>query len=210
MMVPRPYTSTSWLQGSIGKKLATLDGRGVLFAIVDDVKTAAPPSVIAEIVESFADIAWHEAGLTTQPINNNIYVQPSARGGWIQFLDSISMNATASLPIHNIPNGSSLPDPTNPNNMRLSPADDGINVLGTPLGSSDFVESYLFGKGIKHRQLLSFITEVATAGFPREAVAMLTGAARPRLSYLLKSIGKNASTEVFMKDMDSAHVSTWL
>jgi hypothetical protein len=39
---------------------------------------------------------------------------------------------------------------------------------------------------------------------------MLTGAAGPRLSHLLKSIGKNASTEVFMQDMDPVHVSTWL
>ena len=50
--------------------------------------------------------------------------------------------------------------------------EDGINILGTPLGSSDFLESYLFGKGIKHRQLLTFIQEVVEAGFPREAVAI--------------------------------------
>ena len=66
------------------------------------------------------------------------------------------------------------------------PMDEEINVLGTPLGSPDFIESYLFGKGLKNLQLLSFITEVATAGFPREAVAMLTGAAGPRLTHLLK------------------------
>jgi len=88
--------------------------------------------------------------------------------------------------------------------------EDGINVLGTPLGSSDFIESYLFGKGIKHRQLLTFIQEVAEAGFPREAVAMLTGAAGPRLTHLLKSMEKNSSTEAWMKEMDSAHLSTWL
>ncbi len=33
------------------RQLATLGGRGVLFAIVDDVKIAAPPNVIAEIVD---------------------------------------------------------------------------------------------------------------------------------------------------------------
>ena len=36
------------------RQLATLDGRGVLFAIVDDVNIAAPPNVIAEIVDSRA------------------------------------------------------------------------------------------------------------------------------------------------------------
>ena len=35
--------------------------------------------------------------------------------------------------------------------------DDGINILDTPLGSPAFIESYLFGKGVKHRVLLNFI-----------------------------------------------------
>ncbi len=78
-----------------------------------------------------------------------------------------------------------------PESIRIWPTDDGINVLGTPLGSPEFIDSYLFGKGLKHRQLLSFIQDVAAAGFPREAVAMLTGAAGLRLTHLLKSIQKN-------------------
>jgi len=99
---------------------------------------------------------------------------------------------------------------TPPTQAACASGDDGINVLGIPLGSSDFVESYLFGKGIKHRQLLSFITEVATTGSPREAVAMLNGVVCPRLSHLLKSIEKNANTEMFTQEIDTAHVSTWL
>ena len=55
------------------KQLATLDGRGVLFAVSDDVKIGAPPNVIGEIVDSIADIAWSEAGLTTQVVKNRIY-----------------------------------------------------------------------------------------------------------------------------------------
>ena len=39
------------------RQLATLNGRGVLFAIVDDVKIAAPSAVIAEIVDTFAEVA---------------------------------------------------------------------------------------------------------------------------------------------------------
>ena len=50
---------------------------------------------------------------------NRIYVQPSARVGWIRFLDTVPMNATASLPIHNISDGSSFSDPTDPDRMRL-------------------------------------------------------------------------------------------
>ena len=76
------------------------------------------------------------------------------------------------------------------------------------MGSPDFIESYLFGKGIKHRQLLNFIQEVASDGFPREAVAMLTGAAGPRLTPLLKSVEMNPMTDPWMKKMDSANVGT--
>jgi hypothetical protein len=54
--------------------------------------------------------------------------------------------------------------------------DDDINIFGIPLGSPAFIESYLFGKGVKHNVLLNFIQEVAAADLSREAVAMLTGA----------------------------------
>ncbi len=48
------------------RHLATLDGRGILFDIVDDAKIAAPPYGIAEIVDTFSGVVWNEAGLTTQ------------------------------------------------------------------------------------------------------------------------------------------------
>ena len=48
------------------------------------------------------------------------------------------------------------------------------------------------------------------AGIPREAIAMLTGAACPRLTHLLKSIEKNEGTEAWMQKMDNAHLATWL
>ena len=190
--------------------MATLNGRGVLFAIADDVKIAAPPNGIGEIVDSFADVDWHEAGLTTQVTKNKIYVQPTAREGWIQFLAKIPKNPLASLPIHDIHDGSFLTDPSDVLSTRQWIDEDGINVLGTPLGSPDFIESYLLGKGIKHRHLLTFIQEVAEDGFPREVVAMLTGAAGPRLIQLLKFVERNSSTEAWVKEMDSAHVSTRL
>jgi putative protein kinase ArgK-like GTPase of G3E family len=56
-----------------------MNGRGVIFAIVDDVKIAAPPVVIAKIVDTFADVAWNEAGLKIQVFKNHIYVRPSDR-----------------------------------------------------------------------------------------------------------------------------------
>jgi len=88
--------------------------------------------------------------------------------------------------------------------------DDDINVLGTPLGTLDFIEAYLEGKGFKHKQLLTFIQEVASAGFPREAVAMLTWTVGPRLTHEPKPVEKNPRTKRWMKEMDEAHVSSWL
>ena len=118
---------------------------------------------------------------------------------------------SASLPIHDISDSGYLTVPMDPDNKRLYwPDEGGINVLGTTLGTPDFIDSYFFGKGIKHRQLLSFIREVATVGHPREAIAMLTRAAWPCLTHLLKSTKKNERTEAWMLEMDSAHVSTWL
>ena len=39
------------------KQLATLDGRGVLFADADDLRILDPPEVIGEIVEAFSKVA---------------------------------------------------------------------------------------------------------------------------------------------------------
>ena len=137
--------------GIYARQLATLNGRGVLFAIVDDVKIAAPLAYIAEIVDTFSIFSWQEAGLTTHVVKNMIYVHPSDRARWVQFLDTTPRDPTAALPIHDIPDGSSLIDPSDPESARQRLEADGINVLGTPLGTPDFIESYLFGKGIKHR-----------------------------------------------------------
>jgi hypothetical protein len=70
------------------KQLATLDGRGVLFVVADDLRVLGSPEVIGEIVEAFPKVAWEEAGLTTQTAKNWICVQPSARNGWLRFLES--------------------------------------------------------------------------------------------------------------------------
>ena len=142
----------------------------MLFSIVVDVNIAAPPAVIAEIVDTFADVAWNEAGRTAQAIKNCIYVQPSAL--WARFLETIPRDPSASLPIHDIPDGSYLIDPLDPDSRLLWFDEDGINVLGTQLGTPDIIDSYLFSKGIKHRHLVPVIHEVTTAGHPREAILL--------------------------------------
>jgi hypothetical protein len=161
-------------------------------------------------VDIFAYIAWHEGDLTTKAVKNRIYVHPSARAGWAHYIDTVPRDPTAALPIHNIPDRSFLTDQSDPESARQWPKANGINVRGTPLGTPDFTESYLFGKGIKHRELLCCIKDVAVACFPREVVAMLAGAAGPRLTHLLKSVETKPRTETWMIEKDSAHLSTWL
>ena len=39
------------------KHLSTLDDRGVLFALADDLRVLGPPDVIGEIVEAFPKVA---------------------------------------------------------------------------------------------------------------------------------------------------------
>ena len=75
---------------------------------------------------------------------------------------------------------------------------DGINILGTPYGSPKLVEDYLNNKLVKHKQLLSFIKDVAKMGFPREAHKMIVGSPAPRLSHVLKSVPKDQTLTPWM------------
>ena len=124
------------------KQLATQDGRGVLFAVADDLRVPGPPKVIGEIVEAFPKVAWEEAGLATQTAKNRIFVQPSARNGWCRFLESTPRNPSFTLHVLCIPDGSTLRDDSDPDSYRQRPDDNGINIIGTPLGSPAFIESY--------------------------------------------------------------------
>jgi len=101
-------------------------------------------------------------------------------------------------------------DPFDPESDRIWVEENGVNILGTPMGSNSFVDDYLRGKGLKHLLLLRFIKDVAAAGFPLEAEEMLKGAAAPRLSHILKSMQKNNNSVGWMKEMDGAHLSPWL
>ncbi len=175
-----------------------MDGRGVLFAVADDVKLLGPPEVIAEMAEGFPTLAWEEAGLTTQPLKNRIYVHPSAQPNWCRFLDDTPRNAQSELPVHDIPDGSERVDPSNPDIERVWEKENGVNILGTPLGNPASVSSYLQGKEFEHLLLLRFIRDVASAGFPREVELMLKGAAVPRLSHILISVRKSQHSRGWM------------
>ena len=117
--------------------------------------------------------------------------------------------------MHDIPDGRIKPpkDPEalcDPLAEPSWPECDGINIIGTPYGSPSFVEAYLNNKLSKHKELLSFITDVAKAGYPREAHKMLAGSAVPRRSHVLKSIPKDQTSEPWMKEADKEHISTWM
>jgi len=178
--------------------------------LVDNVKILEPPAVIKELAEGFPTLAWEEAGPTTHTVKNRIFVQPSAHVSWSHFLAVTPRNVLTELPVHDIPDRSELTDPVGKENVRFWTEVNGVNILGTPLGSSPFVAEYLRGKGLKHLLLLRFIKDVANAGFPREAEQMLKGASAPRLSHIRKSVQKNSHSAGWMTKMDGAHLSTWL
>jgi len=169
-----------------------------------------PPEVIKELAEGFPTLAWEEAELTTQTVKNRIFVQSSAQTRWSHFIAVTPRNTLTELPVHDIPYGSELVDPFDHESDRIWNEESGVNILGTPPGSSSFVSGYLKGKGLKHLLLLRFIKDVAAAGFLREAEQRLKGAAAPRLSHILKSVQKNNHTAGWIAEIDGAHLSAWL
>jgi hypothetical protein len=112
--------------------------------------------------------------------------------------------------MHDIPDGSERVDPFNPDNERIWPDKDMVNILATPLGSNLFVSSYLHGKRLKHCLLLRCIQVLVAAGFPREVEHMPKGAAVPHLSDIMRSVQKNQHSIGWMREMDGAHLFAWL
>ena len=87
-----------------------LNDRGALFAIADDVKIAGPRDVLAEIIAQVPALSMSEAGLKTQAIKNRVYVPPSARTGWIAYLEANPRLADPFvLCLHDILDGRLLP-----------------------------------------------------------------------------------------------------
>ncbi len=120
------------------------------------------------------------------------------------------------LSLHDIPDGR-LPVPVEsdetyyaPHQKLLWPESDGIDILGTPLGSVEFIKPYLHGKLEKHKLLLNFITDVAKMGFSSQAHKKLTRATIRRLSHVFKLVPKDSSSIDWMKSVDEAHLSIWL
>jgi hypothetical protein len=194
-----------------------MNGHGVLLAIADGVKICAPPSDFAEIVSKIHALAMSEAGLTTQASKNRVYVKSSARVEWIAYLDASPLSEEYNtISLDGIMDGR-LPNLDEfdeafyvPNQGPHWPEADGINILGTPLGSPAFAEQYLQGKLKKHELLLSLIENVAKDGYSREAHKMMTGSTAPRLTHILKNIPKDESSTNWMKAVEDAHLTTWM
>ncbi len=143
-------------------------------------------------------------------MKNRVYAQPSAQATWCRFLDLAPRNTRTELHVHDIPDGSERVHPFDPDSKRFWQDENGVNILGTPLGTPAFVASYLQGKCLRHLLLLRFIKDVASAGFPKEADFMLKGAAIPRLSHIFRSMQKNQHSRGWRREMDGAHLSAWL
>ena len=140
-------------------------------------------------------------------MKNRIYVQPSAQANWCRFLDLTPRNARSELPVHDIPDGSERVDPFDPDTERMWLDENGVNILGTLLGTPAFISSYLQGKGLKHLLLLRFIRDMASSGFPREAELMIKGTAVPRMSQILRSVQMSQHSRGWMREMGGAHLS---
>jgi hypothetical protein len=147
-----------------GAFMKIIDYRGLLFALSDDVNMVAPSKVLADIVARLPSLAISEAGLKTHASKNRVYDKPSARAESSSDLETNPRSEDATiLSLHDIPNGH-LPPPSENNdafygntNGPTLPANDGINILGTPLGSPAFVEEYIIKISSKHGLLISFI-----------------------------------------------------
>ena len=87
-------------------------------------------------------------------MKSRIYVQSSAQASWCRFLECIPRNAQSELPVHDIPDESERVDSFDLESERVWVEDNGVNILGTPMGSPAFVSSSLKGKGRKHLLLL--------------------------------------------------------
>ncbi len=74
------------------KQLRILDGKGVLFAIADDVEILGPPEVIQKLVEGFPTPAWEKACMTTHTVKNRSYGQSSTQASWSRFMDLTPRN----------------------------------------------------------------------------------------------------------------------
>ena len=131
--------------------MKVLDGRGcALLTLSNESKITAPPEFLVEIVGVLIAQAMSEAGLATQARKNIVYVQPSAHEVWTIYLDNNLRNSDISvLSLHDIPDGR-LPQPVEVEDAFYEPPhgpmwheSDGVNILGTSLGSPTFVEEYL-------------------------------------------------------------------
>jgi len=178
-----------------------LDGRGILLGLADDCNILGPPKVVTEVVQQLFPPAMPVAVLTTQATKNKIYVQPSARSDWLSYLEENPRSPDPTVfSIHDILGGRLPPAEEHeafyePETEATWSESDGVNILGTPYESPACVEAYLDAQLIKHKEVLSFIRDVAKTGYPREAHKMLTGLVVPRLSHIMKSVPKDQTSE---------------
>jgi len=106
--------------------------------LADECNILGPPKVVAKVVGKLPELAMSEAGLKTQAMKNRIYVQPSARTGWIAYLeDNPRSNDPSVFSVHDILDGRIKPheDPEafcDPLAEPSWPECDGINIMGTP------------------------------------------------------------------------------
>ncbi len=72
----------------------------------DDCNILGPPNVVAEVINKLHALAMSEAGLKTQARKNRIYVRPSARVEWVNYLENNPRgHDQLEFSVHDIPDG---------------------------------------------------------------------------------------------------------
>ena len=190
--------------------LAVLDGRGILVAVADDLKIIAPAEVIAEVAGVLPEIAWSEGGLEEQETKTPIFVPPTARQGWLDYLNNNPRlpEARAGTSLHDFDDGRVLEEPLS--DRLIWPEADGVKLLGMPLGTPAYVKQFLDRKLDVQKRLLCFIDDVATTGFRREAGKMLRRGAVPRLTYIPRMLAPDDTFVDWAGRVDSVHRDAWL
>jgi hypothetical protein len=180
------------------KYLRILDGRGVLVAVADDAKIQGPPEVIKEMAKLFPTLAWEEACLACQTAQKLIYMESSADASWSRFLDMTPRNNRTEHPVHDIPDVSELVDPFDPDSERIWREENGVNILGAPLGPNSLCSLLSLGKGAQASAPHPLHKGCSGRGISEGSGTDAEGSSTPRMAHILRSVQKNKLTVGWM------------
>ena len=152
-----------------------------LFAFLDDIYVATTPHRVEDVYKSLDENLWSFSRIQIHGGKTKVWNAIDDRP---EFCDILEVIARRSDPHARVWRGSNLPVDQQ-----------GIKILGTPLGHPHFVEAHLNRKSAEHDVLLERIPTVPDL---QSAWALLLHCASARANYLLRVV-KPAATKQFAK-----------